>query len=258
VFSSPRWDTDHVTVQVANNGNPIAIVAWIDSPSKKVTVSVDAGETTLVSTPLIQAQNGQILKFGFEAYENDTPIDTYSATITVSLVVVATPTSLPPETVTISGTVVDSASGAPVPGAKVTFLPEGIDRTYGPVAADDSGFFSSPRMYAGVRYTIKVSAAGYQAISSITDDKISEDSTASIPITKLATGATPTPGPSPTPASPLDAWASLLYSPITCLGTLTAMVTAIGGSIGIYEWMEKRRDLRMQEKNEPPGNIKKP
>jgi len=241
VFSSPVWDTNHVTITVTNNGEPIAVVAWINDPSNKATVSVGAHQTVPVSTPAIQAQNGQIVKFGFDATQNGTAIDSYSATITVNLG--PTPTALPAETVTISGYVTD-ANNNPVAGATVTFHSVTYEKAYPSVTTGNDGFYTSPRMYPDV-YTISVSAGGYQPVSLTTNGKITEDSTvAPIPLKALAGTPTPTPTPSPTPTNPIDSWISLLYNPALCVGTISSLIAVVAGSIGIYEWMERKRKER--------------
>ncbi len=263
VFSTPKWDTDHVTITVNNAGDPIVVTAWIDSPSKKATISVGANETMVISTPSINAQNGQIVKFGFEAMQNNTVIDTYSATITVN--VGPTPTVLPPETVSIAGSVVDASNGTPIVGASVTFESVTYGKTYPAVSTGSDGTFVSPKMYSDY-YRITVSAAEYRSVRSTTSDKVTADSTIStIPLTKQAGAATPTPAPTstPSPTSPIDPWISLLYNPALCVGTISSMIAVIAGSIGIYEWMQrKRRDREAMgggKKDEPPtGDTKKP
>jgi hypothetical protein len=252
VFSSPKWDNDHETIAVSNNGGPISVVAWIDSPSKYLKYQVDAGQTETISTPSILTQVGQIVNFGFQAYENNTLIDSYNATISVGPM----PTALPPETVSIAGTIIDAGNSSPIVGATVTFRSITYGKTYPAVTTGSDGSYVSPKMYPD-EYSIKVSTGGYQAIT-LTTEKITSDSMVdSISLKRMSGTPTPVP-PSPTPSSPVDAWLSLLSNPIACLGSLTALVTAIGGSIGIYEWMEKRKNIRLQGKNEPPGGIKKP
>ncbi len=256
VFSSPRWDTDHVTITATNNGAPIVITAWIDNPSKKVTISVGAGETMAVSTPSIQAQNGQIVKFGFEATQDDTSIDSYSATITVNLG--PTPTALPPETVTIAGAVVDADNGSPISGATVTFKSLAYGKTYPPVATGADGTFISSKMYPD-EYTIRVTASGYQAVG-LTSDKVTQDSSVdSIMLRRLAASPTPTPAPTPSPTpSLIDPWISLLYSPGVCLGSLSALVAIIAGSIGIWEWFERKRRDREAKGGEKKDDVQPP
>jgi hypothetical protein len=64
----------------------------------------------------------------------------------------------------------------------------------------------------------------------------------------------PSPSPSPTP-NLVDSWISLLYSPGVCLGSLSALIAIIAGSIGIYEWAERKRRDRI--KKEEKGGEKK-
>lgn len=267
VFSSPKWDDDHETIVVSNGGGPISVVAWIDSPSKNLKYQVDGGITETVSTPSILTQNGQIVNFGFQAYENGTLIDSYNATITVSIG--PTPTALPPESVTIAGTIVDADNSSPIAGATITFRSMTYDKTYPPVTTNGDGTYTSPKMYPG-EYSIKVMANGYQATARTTE-KVTEDSMVdNIPIKRIVITPTPTPPPSPTPVNPVDSWISLLYNPALCVGTISSLIAVIAGSIGIYEWMERKREGRLRkekedaskggEKKDGPsiGGIKKP
>ncbi len=244
VFSAPTWNTDHETIVVKNDGGPIIVVAWINSPSNNYRYEIEAGATKTIVTPSILTQDGQIVDLGFEALENGTTIDTYNATITVHLG--PSPTALPAEIVTITGTVADADNGAPVPEATVTFESITHGKKYSALATGSDGAFVSPKMYPDY-YKIVVNAAGYKVYRSTTSDKVTGDSSIDIMLTKQAGASTPTPAPpSATPANPIDSWISLLYTPQLCLGALTALVTAIGGSIGIYEWMEKRRKAGKQ------------
>jgi hypothetical protein len=83
-----------------------------------------------------------------------------------------------------------------------------------------------------------------------------------IPLKRLAGSPTPVPSQSPTP-NIVDSWVSLLYSPGVCLGSISAFIAIIAGSIGIYEWFDRKRRDRLKEgekKDEgpsPPG-MKKP
>ncbi len=254
VFSSPNWVVDHETIVVKNDGANITVVAWIDDPSNSMNYSVNASETKTVATPSILAQDGEIVNFGFQAYENQTLIQSKKFAITLDLA--ATPTPLPPESVTISGTVVEAGNGAPIAGAEITFRPEAIDKTYGPVTTDSDGYFTSPRMYAGIKYTIDVTATGYRHNSSTTSDRITGNAMLSgIVLTKLGGGATPTPTPTPlppsaTPANPLDLLVPFLYNPALCIGTISSLVAVIAGSIGIYEWIERKRMSRVKKEKE--------
>jgi hypothetical protein len=244
VFSTPKWDINHVSIIVDNNGGPISIVAWIENSSNKATISVGAGESMVVSTPSIQAENGQIVKFGFLAYENDTPIDSYNATITVMLG--PTPTTQPQESVTISGTIVDADNGTPISGASITFKSITYDKTYPAVVTAADGTYTSPKMYPDA-YSIRVTASGYQSTSR-TSEKITGDSNVdSIGIKRIAVSTPPTPTPAP---NLVDVWANLLYNPALCLGTLSAFVAIAAGSIGIYEWLERKRNARKKKEKE--------
>lgn len=93
VFSSPNWDADHETINVTNNGGPITVLAWIDSPSNNITIPVDAGARQTVSTTSILTQNNQIVNVGFDAYENGTKIDSYKAMISVDMGSTPSPTT---------------------------------------------------------------------------------------------------------------------------------------------------------------------
>ena len=262
VFSSPNWNTDHETIVVKNIGGPITVVAWISDPSNNLKYEIDAGATKTISTPSILTQDGQIVDLGFNALENGTSIDSYNATITVSLG--PTPTALPPESVTIEGTIVDADNSSSfIAGATVMFRSVSYEKAYPPVSTDSYGYFKSPKMYPDV-YTITISASGYQSTSLTTNGKITGDATAApIQLKKLAGAATPTPSPSPT-SNLVDSWVSLLYSPGVCLGSLSALIAVVAGSIGIYEWFERKRKDRIKEekggekKDEgPPAGIKK-
>jgi hypothetical protein len=271
VFSSPRWDTDHDAVVVTNNGAAITVVAWIDDPSNNLKYEVDAGSTKTVFTPTILVQNGQIVSCGYQAYENNTLIDSRNFTITVAIG--PTPTALPPESVTIAGTIVDADNGTPISGATVTFESITYGKTYSAVPTGSDGTFISPRMYPDF-YRIIVSATGYRVARSTTNDKVTVDSMIdTIALARQAGAQTPTPTPltpSPTPSNPVDSWISLLYNPALCAGTISSMIAVIAGSIGIYEWMERKREGRLkkekedalkggEKKDEPfTGGIKKP
>lgn len=84
VFSSPKWETDHETISVVNNGGPITVVAWINDPSNNLTFPIDAGASKTISTSSVMTQPNQILNLGFDAYDHGQKIDTYKATISVN------------------------------------------------------------------------------------------------------------------------------------------------------------------------------
>jgi hypothetical protein len=204
-----------------------------------------------VSTPSIEAQNGQVVTFGFEAYENTTLIDSY--TKTVAVIISPTASALPPESASITGVVVDQSTGKAVSGATITFRSVSYEKTYPSITTGSDGSFMSPKMYPDV-YTITISASGYQPSSLTTNGKITGDTTVAAIEIKSISVATPTPTPSPT-ANPLDSWVSLLYNPALCVGTISSLIAVIAGSIGIYEWMERKRREREGQgggKNEPP------
>lgn len=85
VFSSPGWDADHETITATNSGDsPIAIRAWIEDPMNNITTMLEAGSSKNISTPSIMTQDNQIVTVGFDAYENDTRIDSYKAMLSLS------------------------------------------------------------------------------------------------------------------------------------------------------------------------------
>lgn len=261
VFSSPKWETDHVAITVKNAGAPIVVVSWIDSPLKNATTSVGAGETMVVTTPSIQAENGQIVSFGFEAYENGVLIDSYNTTITVMMG--PTPTPAPVESVIVSGLVVDADNGTPIVGASLIFRSITYEKAYPAVTTGSDGLYTSPKMYPD-SYMIKITASGYQPAQMVTEKITGDTMLDNIPLKRLAVAQTPTPAPSPTPVNPIDSWISLLYSPALCVGTISSLIAVIAGSIGIYEWLERRRLARQKEeadrddKKDSMGGIKKP
>jgi hypothetical protein len=260
VFSSPKWDDDHDSIVVTNNGPAILVVAWIEDPSNNLKYEVDAGATRTVFTPAVLVQNGQIVNCGYQAYENSTLIESRNFTITVT--VGPTPTALPPESVTISGMIVDADNGSPIVGANVTFRSLTYDKTYPTVATGADGTYTSPKMYPD-EYSIKVTANGYQAVGRTSEKIVGDSIVDDIPLKRLAGSSTPTPVPPiPTPASPVDSWVSLLYNPALCVGTVSSLIAVIVGSIGIYEWMERKRERRQkresEKKDEPGADVKKP
>ncbi|MDI6896776.1 carboxypeptidase-like regulatory domain-containing protein [Methanocella conradii] len=261
VFSSPKWETDHVAITVKNAGAPIVVVSWIDSPLKNATIAVGAGETMVVTTPSIQAENGQIVSFGFEAYENGVLIDSYNKTITVMMG--PTPTPAPVESVIVSGLVVDADNGTPIVGASLIFRSITYEKAYPAVTTGSDGLYTSPKMYPD-SYMIKITASGYQPAQMVTEKITGDTMLDNIQLKRLAAAQTPTPAPSPTPVNPIDSWISLLYSPALCVGTISSLIAVIAGSIGIYEWMERRRLARQKEEagkndiKDSIGGIKKP
>jgi hypothetical protein len=84
VFSAPRWNADHETITVTNDGDrPITVRAWVDSPTKSVIAQVEPGATMNISTASVLTQDNQILAVGFDAYDNGLPIDSYKADIVI-------------------------------------------------------------------------------------------------------------------------------------------------------------------------------
>ena len=247
--SSASWAGDHVTINVINNGGPISVVAWINNITNSATVSVGAGESLAVSTPSITTNNGQIVSFGFDAYDNGTLIDSYNQSI--AAISSEIPTGLPPESVTISSIVTDASNGTPIQGATVTLRSLSYGKTYPSVTTGSDGTFTSPEMYPDV-YTITVTATGYQPTTLTTNGKITGDSTVSaISLTKLSGNPTATPVPTPSPSpSIVDSWTSLISSPQVCIGTLSALVAVIAGSLGIYEWFARQRSARLKKEKE--------
>jgi len=246
VLSDPRWDTDHVSILVTNNGAPITVEAYIDTPSNKNIVPVDSGVSKRVSTLSITPENGRIVNYGFKAYENGTLIQSFENSIVIS----ASPTP-PPETATVSGTVVDSVTNAPINGAEVIFASETFDKQYPSAFTDSSGtFVTTGKMYPD-SYLITVKASGYQTLTGMRTATLGSGAqklTDAIKLTPLAVSSptpTPTSAPaSPTPGSPMDAWLNLLYSPQACCGTLAIGLGAIVSATALYEWTLRQRERR--------------
>ncbi len=258
VFSEPRLDTDHVSILVTNNGAPITVEAYIDAPSNKNIVPVDSGISKRVSTLSITPENGRIVSYGFKAYENGTLIQSYENSIVIS----ASPTP-PPETASISGTVVDAATNAPINGAEVIFTSETFGKQYPSAFTDSSGtFMTIGKMYPD-SYTITVKANGYQTLTGMEIKNLNSGSqkiTNPIPLNSI-TVSSPTPTaapaitPGPTPGSPLDAWVNLLYNPTICISTLALTLGAIVSATAIYEWMSgsgSGGDARLQRIKRTP------
>lgn len=249
VFSSPSWNVDHECIVVKNNGATITVVAWIEDPANNLKYEVDTGPAKTVFTPSALVQSGQIVNCGFQAYENNTLIESRNFTITIG----PTPTALPPESVTISGTIVDADNGTPISGATVTFESITYGKTYSASPTGSDGTYLSPKMYPDF-YRITMNAPGYKVARSTTNDKVAVDSTVdTIALARQAGVQTPTPTPlkpSPTPVNPVDPWISLLYNPALCVGTISSLIAVIAGSIGIYEWMERKREGRLRKEKE--------
>lgn len=245
--SSASWAGNHVTINAVNNGGPITIVAWINSQNNSATVSVGAGESLTISTPSITTINGQIVSFGFEAYDNGTLIDSYNNS--VAAITSATPTPLPQENVILTGSVVAN-NGTPVAGAIVTFTSMNYDTTYPSITTGSDGTFITPGMYPDI-YTVQVTAGGYQSVSMVTEKITASSALNAITLTPLSAAPTPTPTPSPSPSpSIVDSWTSIISSPQVFFGTLSALVAVIAGSLGIYEWLARQRSARLKKEKE--------
>ncbi|OPY30661.1 MAG: hypothetical protein A4E28_00183 [Methanocella sp. PtaU1.Bin125] len=246
VFFDARWDTDHVSVQVNNNGPAITVEACIGSLANKTTAQVGAGASVKVLTQAIDAKDGDIIRYWFKAYENGTLIDSMDGNVQVE----ARPT-IAPETAIVTGTVRDASSNAAIAGAEVTFVPRDFDRNYPEATTDSAGTFTtSGKMSPGVYY-LTVRAYGYEP-KTLTIDVGNGAQQLSEPITLVrSAGPSPTPGPSatptPTPGSPIDAWMNLLYNPTVCVSTIAI---ALGGAVSataIYEWTLKQRERRKKD-----------
>ena len=267
IFStlSASWAVDHVTINAVNNGEPITIVAWINNQTNSATVTVGAGESLTISTPSITTINGQIVSFGFEAYDNGTLIDSYNNSI--AAITGPTSTPLPQESVILTGSVIAS-NGSPISGAIVTFTSMNYDKTYPSITTGSAGTFTTPMMYSDI-YTVQVTAGGYQGVSMVTEKITTSSALNPITLTPLSGAPTPTPTPSPSPSpSIVDSWTSLISSPQVCIGTLSALVAVIAGTLGIYEWFARQRSARLKKEKEDgskpvenkdkPEDVKKP
>ncbi|HUL62452.1 MAG TPA: carboxypeptidase regulatory-like domain-containing protein [Methanocella sp.] len=259
VFSDPRWDTDHVSIMVTNTGAPISVEAYIDTPSNKNIVPVDTGVSKRVSTLSITPENGRIVNYGFKAYENGTLIQSFEN----SLVISASPTP-PPETATISGTVVDSATNLPINGAEVILTSETYDKQYPSAFTDTSGTFVTVGKIYPDSYMVTIKASGYQTLTGMRIPNVvsgAQKITNPIkldPITVATPTSAPTAAPSSTPGSPMDAWLNLLYSPQACCGTLAVGLGAIVSVTAIYEWTMRQRERRKKEAAEGKKESKDP
>lgn len=254
VFSDPRWDSDHVSIMVTNNGVAITVEAYIDTPSNKNIVPVDQGVAKRVSTLPITPENGRIVTYGFKAYENGTLIQSYENSIVIS----ASPTP-PPETATVSGTVVDSATNAPISGAEVILTSETYDKQYPPAITDSSGTFVTVGKLYPDSYLITVKANGYQTLTGLRLPNVNSGAqkisnpikldpiTVASPTATPGPTAGPTATPGPTPGSPLDAWLNLLYNPTVCVSTLALGLGAIVSATALYEWTLRQRERRRKE-----------
>jgi hypothetical protein len=245
--SSASWDGNHVTINAVNSGEPITIVAWINSQNNSATVSVGAGESLAISTPSITTINGQIVSFGFEAYDNGTLIDSYNNSI--AAITGTTPTPLPQENVVLTGLVVAN-NGSPIAGAIVTFTSMNYDKTYPSITTGSAGSFTTAQMYPDI-YTVQVTAGGYQSVSMVTEKITGSSSLNSITMTPLSGPAVSTSSPTPSPSpSIVDSWTSIISSPQVFFGTLSALVAVIAGSLGIYEWLARQRSARLKKEKE--------
>jgi hypothetical protein len=246
VFFNAHWDTDHVSVQVNNNGPAITVETFIGSLSSKTTVQVAANTSIKVPTLAIDAKNGDIIRYWFKAYENGVLIDAMDGNLQVE----AKPT-IRPETAIVSGTVRDASTGAAITGADVTFVPRDFDRNYPATATDSTGTFTTAgKMSPGIYY-LTVRANGYEP-KTLTIEVGDGPQQISDPITlvRIASAsptATPGPTPTPTPGSPIDAWMNLLYNPTVCVSTIAVGLGGAVSATAIYEWTLRQRERRKKE-----------
>ncbi|HTX44039.1 MAG TPA: hypothetical protein VMC61_04865, partial [Methanocella sp.] len=92
VFASPKWDTDHETITINNDGDrPLQVRAWIEDPSDYVATTVNPGASKTISTASIMTQENQVVTVGFDAYDNGAIIDSYKANLALG----STPTPAP-------------------------------------------------------------------------------------------------------------------------------------------------------------------
>ena len=257
LFSNAYWNDDHVTVTVTNNrAEQIQVTAYLGSTSNNTIYLVKPGVTQTLDTPAVNAANGQILQFGFiAAYTNGTELTSDSLQGPVTVIRGATPTPVPQETVILSGTIIDSTNQTPVAGAEVIFISTTYAKQYPPVVTGSDGTFTTPKMYPD-SYQITIKADGYKTgfgttpmvegtkiINPIAIDHVEA------PSQTPTTAPTAIPTPSPT-QSIVNSWMSVLSSPQVCLGTLSALVAVIAGSIGIYEWLARQRNARLKKEKE--------
>lgn len=243
VFSNPIWENDHVSITVNNSlGRDIEVRAYIDDPSNLVIIPIGAGVIKKVSTLSINAENGEIINFGFKAYENNVLIDTKEAAITV--IKTATPTPLPPETATIGGVVVDSATNSPIVGAEVDVESRTYGKKYSSVFTDEYGSFETGKIYPD-SYVIIVKAQGYRP-QYVNIDRVDGNQKLTDPIS-LEKYASVSPTPGQDTKSPLDAWVTLLTTPTMCVGTVSSMVAVLVSLTVIYEWLQRQKERRAKE-----------
>ncbi len=254
IFSNAYWNNDHVTVTATNNREEqIQVTAYLGSTSNNTIYIVKPGVTQTLDTPSINAASGQILPFGFiAAYANGTELTSDSLQSTVTVIKGATPTPVPQESVILSGTIVDSASQAPVAGAEVDFLSTTYGKQYPPVITGADGTFTTPKMYPD-SYQITIKADGYKTGFGTTQMVEGTKIIAPIAIDHLqAQAQTPTPviTPVPSPTSAIDNWKAIIYNPTVCVGTISSLIAVVLGSIGIYEWLSKQRAARKKAEKE--------
>lgn len=250
IFSSAKWENDHVSMLVTNNGGPVTVEAYIDDPSNKITTSVTSGANIRINTNSITAESGQIIVFGFKAYDNGTRIDSFESTLVAGQTQVS-PTP-PAETATLSGTVVDATSNAPVTDAIVELKSQSYNKRY-TTTTDNSGGFTVENIYPDT-YDIIINANGYRQELRHSASRIEgAQQMDPIAIQKVPSGttptpvSTPTPSPTPSPSSPLDAWLALLYTPTACIATITGTVGLIVSLTILYEWFMRQKERRLRE-----------
>lgn len=244
--NNPRWETDHIVITVNNNGPAISVTAYIEDAYNSIIYNVPANKTNYkISTPSISVQDGEIVRYGFLAYENGILVDRKESSLVVTIG--ATPTPMPPESATVSGVILDKTTGQPLAYAQVIFTSKTYDHQYPAITTGTDGSFRTGKMYPDY-YSIQVVATGYQTISiANTTEVIQGDVTLQTIQLERLPSFTPTPTPTPT-ATPtvnvLDNWINVLGTPTLCVGTLSSMVAVLVSLTVIYEWLERRREKR--------------
>jgi hypothetical protein len=249
LFNNAYWNDDHVSVTVTNSlDQQIQVTAYIGTIGNATKYIVDPGATQTLDTPVYKnAQEGQILNFGFIAYLNGTKIDSIETTVTVPASGTSTPA--PQETSTVSGTVVDASNNTPIAGAEVTFNSPTYNKKYTVITGSD-GTFTTDKMYPD-RYDVSIKADGYKTTLRTTSMITGAGVLDQIALERISTPTQVPPTVTPTPSqSIVSSWMSVLSSPQVCLGTLSALVAVIAGSIGIYEWLARQRNARLKKEKE--------
>jgi len=246
LFTNAYWNGDHVTVTVANSlDQQIQVTAYIGSIGNATKYIVDPGASQTLDTPVYKnAQEGQILSFGYIAYLNGTKIDSIETTVTVPASGTSTP--VPEETSTVSGTVVDASNNTPIAGAEVTFTSPTYSKKYTVITGSD-GTFTTDKMYPD-RYDVTIKADGYKTTLRTTSMITGAGVLDQIALERVSTPSQGPPSATPTPTqSTTNTLMSILSSSPICLGTLSTLVAVIAGSIGIYEWLARQRNARRKQ-----------